>query len=46
MSDLAIGGVGFGALFLLIALRVPIGVAMIVGRHGRLRRRSPASCRC
>ncbi|MGE0035579.1 MAG: TRAP transporter large permease [Xanthobacteraceae bacterium] len=30
MSDLAIGGVGFGALFVLIALRVPIGVAMIV----------------
>ena len=29
MSDLAIGGVGFGALFLLIALRLPIGVAMI-----------------
>ena len=29
MSDLAVGGVGFGALFLLIALRVPIGVAMI-----------------
>ena len=29
MSDLAIGGVGFVALFLLIALRVPIGVAMI-----------------
>jgi tripartite ATP-independent transporter DctM subunit len=35
MSDLAIGGVGFGALFLLIALRVPIGVAMIaVGMVG------------
>ena len=29
MSDLAIGGVGFGVLFLLIAIRVPIGVAMI-----------------
>ena len=29
MSDLAIGGVGFAVLFLLIALRVPIGVAMI-----------------
>jgi tripartite ATP-independent transporter DctM subunit len=29
MSDLAIGGVGFAILFLLIALRVPIGVAMI-----------------
>jgi tripartite ATP-independent transporter DctM subunit len=29
MSDLAIGGVGFGVLFLLIALRVPIGVAML-----------------
>ena len=35
MSDLAIGGMGFGALFLLIALRVPIGVAMItVGMAG------------
>jgi C4-dicarboxylate transporter DctM subunit len=35
MSDLAIGGVGFAALFLLIALRVPIGVAMIsVGMVG------------
>lgn len=35
MSDLAIGGVGFAALFLLIALRVPIGVAMItVGMLG------------
>jgi C4-dicarboxylate transporter DctM subunit len=35
MSDLAIGGVGFGVLFLLIALRVPIGVAMIaVGMVG------------
>ena len=35
MSDLAIGGLGFGALFLLIALRVPIGVAMIsVGMIG------------
>src|SRR6185295_2919955 len=35
MSDLAIGGIGFGALFLLIALRVPIGVAMIaVGMLG------------
>jgi tripartite ATP-independent transporter DctM subunit len=30
MSDLAIGAIGFGALFVLIALRVPIGVAMIV----------------
>jgi tripartite ATP-independent transporter DctM subunit len=29
MSDLAIGGIGFCSLFLLIALRVPIGVAMI-----------------
>ena len=29
MSDLAVGGVGLAALFLLIALRVPIGVAMI-----------------
>ena len=29
MSDLAIGGTGFAVLFLLIALRVPIGVAMI-----------------
>jgi tripartite ATP-independent transporter DctM subunit len=37
MSDLAIGGLGFGALFLLIALRVPIGVAMIsVGMIGYL----------
>ena len=35
MSDLAIGGVGFAALFLLIVLRVPIGVAMIsVGMVG------------
>ena len=35
MSDLAIGGLGFAALFLLIALRVPIGVAMIaVGMVG------------
>jgi tripartite ATP-independent transporter DctM subunit len=35
MSDLAIGGVGFAALFVLIALRVPIGVAMIsVGMVG------------
>lgn len=35
MSDLAIGGFGFGALFLLIALRVPIGVAMLsVGMVG------------
>jgi C4-dicarboxylate transporter, DctM subunit len=35
MSDLAIGGLGFGVLFLLIALRVPIGVAMIaVGMAG------------
>lgn len=30
MSDLAIGGLGFASLFLLIALRVPIGVAMVV----------------
>jgi C4-dicarboxylate transporter, DctM subunit len=30
VSDLAIGGVGFLSLFLLIALRVPIGIAMIV----------------
>jgi C4-dicarboxylate transporter DctM subunit len=30
MTDLAIGGVGFGVLFVLIALRVPIGVGMIV----------------
>lgn len=37
MSDLAIGGLGFAALFLLIALRVPIGVAMIsVGMAGYL----------
>src|SRR5262245_42983238 len=35
MSDLAIGGVGFAALFMLIALRVPIGVAMLaVGMAG------------
>ncbi len=35
MSDLALGGVGFAALFFLIALRVPIGVAMIaVGMVG------------
>jgi len=35
MSDLAIGGMGFAALFVLIALRVPIGVAMIsVGMIG------------
>jgi len=35
MSDLAIGGMGFGALFVLIALRIPIGVAMItVGMVG------------
>ena len=30
MSDLTIGGLGFLSLFVLIALRVPIGVAMIV----------------
>ena len=35
MSDLAIGGIGFVVLFLLIALRVPIGVAMLaVGMVG------------
>ena len=35
MSDLAIGGIGFGILFVLIALRVPIGVAMLaVGMAG------------
>jgi C4-dicarboxylate transporter, DctM subunit len=35
MSDLAIGGAGFAALFLLIALRVPIGVAMLaIGMAG------------
>ena len=35
MSDLAIGGIGFGVLFVLIALRVPIGVAMLaVGMVG------------
>ena len=35
MSDLAIGGTGLAVLFLLIALRVPIGVAMIaVGMVG------------
>jgi tripartite ATP-independent transporter DctM subunit len=37
MSDLATGGLGFAVLFLLIALRVPIGVAMIsVGMAGYL----------
>ena len=30
MSDLTIGGLGFLSLFVLIALRVPIGIAMIV----------------
>jgi tripartite ATP-independent transporter DctM subunit len=35
VSDLAIGGLGFAILFLLIALRVPIGVSMIaVGMVG------------
>jgi tripartite ATP-independent transporter DctM subunit len=35
MSDLAIGAVGFGVLFVLIALRVPIGVSMLaVGMAG------------
>src|SRR5918999_4167007 len=35
MSDLAIGGLGFAVLFVLIALRVPIGVSMIaVGMVG------------
>jgi len=35
MSDLAIGAIGFGALFGLIVIRVPIGVAMIaVGLAG------------
>jgi tripartite ATP-independent transporter DctM subunit len=35
MSDLAVGGAGFAVLFLLIALRVPIGVSMIaVGMVG------------
>ena len=35
MSDLAIGGFGFGVLFILIAFRVPIGVAMLtVGLTG------------
>jgi C4-dicarboxylate transporter, DctM subunit len=35
MSDLAIGGIGFCGLFVLIALRVPIGVAMVaVGMAG------------
>jgi C4-dicarboxylate transporter DctM subunit len=29
MSDLAIGGIGFGVLLFLIAIRVPIGVAML-----------------
>src|SRR5947209_4400254 len=37
MSDLAIGGLGFCAMFVIIALRVPIGVAMIsVGMIGYL----------
>ena len=30
MSDLALGAAGFGVLFVLISLRVPIGVGMIV----------------
>jgi C4-dicarboxylate transporter DctM subunit len=35
MSDLAIGGTGFAVLLVLIALRVPIGVAMLsVGMIG------------
>jgi len=35
MSDLAIGAIGFGALLVLIAIRVPIGVAMLsVGLAG------------
>ena len=35
MSDLAIGGMGFAALFVLIAIRIPIGVAMLtVGLTG------------
>ncbi len=35
MSDLAIGGIGFGILLALIALRVPIGVGMLaVGMAG------------
>ncbi len=35
MSDLAIGGIGFAVLFILIAIRVPIGVAMLaVGTIG------------
>jgi C4-dicarboxylate transporter, DctM subunit len=35
MSDLALGAAGFGVLFVLIALRVPIGVGMIaVGMVG------------
>jgi len=35
MSDLAIGGIGFCVLFILIAIRVPIGVAMLtVGTIG------------
>ena len=37
MSDLAIGGIGFGVLLFLIALRVPIGVSMLaVGTVGYL----------
>ena len=35
MSDLAVGAVGFGTLLVLIALRIPIGVAMLaVGMAG------------
>jgi len=35
MSDLAVGGIGFVVLFILIAIRVPIGVAMLaVGTIG------------
>ena len=36
MSDLATGVVGFGALLVLIALRVPIGVAMLAAGMGGL----------
>jgi hypothetical protein len=45
MSDLAIGGVGFGVLFVLIALRVPIGIGMItVGMVGYRRSPEPRPC--
>jgi TRAP-type mannitol/chloroaromatic compound transport system permease large subunit len=43
MSDLAIGGMGFGALFVLIALRIPIGIAMITAGWSATSR-SPEPC--